>query len=73
MVQISLSNIIEWVDVHDYHNIISGKAKKRTVHHDRDDQLSLEKGKQREFFSFFFSLISLIADGPHHYIPACGH
>ena len=26
------------------------------------------------FFSFFlFSLISLIADGPHHYHPACGH
>ena len=24
-------------------------------------------------FSFFFSLISLIADGPHHYHPACGH
>ena len=24
------------------------------------------------FFSFF-SLISLIADGPHHYHPACGH
>ena len=25
------------------------------------------------FSSFFFSLISLIADGPHHYHPACGH
>ena len=25
------------------------------------------------FFFFFFSLISLIADGPHHYHPACGH
>ena len=25
------------------------------------------------FFSSFFSLISLIADGPHHYHPACGH
>ena len=24
-------------------------------------------------FSFFFSFISLIADGPHHYHPACGH
>ena len=24
-------------------------------------------------FFFFFSLISLIADGPHHYHPACGH
>ena len=22
---------------------------------------------------FFLSLISLIADGPHHYHPACGH
>ena len=22
---------------------------------------------------FFFSFISLIADGPHHYHPACGH
>ena len=25
------------------------------------------------FFSFFFPLISLKADGPHHYHPACGH
>ena len=25
------------------------------------------------FFFFFFYLISLIADGPHHYHPACGH
>ena len=25
------------------------------------------------FFSFLFSLISLIADGPHHYHPACGY
>ena len=25
------------------------------------------------FFSFSFSFILLIADGPHHYHPACGH
>ena len=25
------------------------------------------------FFFFFFSLISLIADRPHDYHPACGH
>ena len=25
------------------------------------------------FFFFFFSFISFIADGPHHYHPACGH
>ena len=25
------------------------------------------------FFFFFFFFISLIADGPHHYHPACGH
>ena len=25
------------------------------------------------YFFFFFSFISLIADGPHHYHPACGH
>ena len=25
------------------------------------------------FFLFFFSFIPLIADGPHHYHPACGH
>ena len=24
-------------------------------------------------FFFLFSFISLIADGPHHYHPACGH
>ena len=27
----------------------------------------------RDFFFFFFSLISLTADEPHHYHPACGH
>ena len=26
-----------------------------------------------EIIDFFFSFISLIADGPHHYHPACGH
>ena len=25
------------------------------------------------FYFFFSTLISLIADGPHHYHPACGH
>ena len=25
------------------------------------------------FFFVFVSLVSLIADGPHHYHPACGH
>ena len=25
------------------------------------------------FFFFFFFFISFIADGPHHYHPACGH
>ena len=25
------------------------------------------------YFFFFFSFISLIADGPRHYHPACGH
>ena len=25
------------------------------------------------YFFFLFSFISLIADGPHHYHPACGH
>ena len=25
------------------------------------------------FFFFSLSLIPLIADGPHHYHPACGH
>ena len=28
---------------------------------------------QGSCFSFSFYLISLIADGPHHYHPACGH
>ena len=27
----------------------------------------------RYLFLFLFSFISLIADGPHHYHPACGH
>ena len=29
--------------------------------------------RTRLFFFFFFFFISLIADGPHHYHPACGH
>ena len=29
--------------------------------------------RRRPFFFFFFFFISLIADGPHHYHPACGH
>ena len=29
--------------------------------------------KFQTFFFLFFSLISFIADGPHHYHPACGH
>ena len=33
---------------------------------------SLQNPLPNSFF-FFFSLISLIADGPHHYHPACGH
>ena len=33
---------------------------------------SCESAQQNHFF-FFFSLISFIADGPHHYRPACGH
>ena len=35
---------------------------------------SMTKGSYAAFsFLFFFSLISLIANGPHHYHPACGH
>ena len=34
-----------------------------------DDQRS----QQFFYFIFIFSFISLIADGPHHYHPACGH
>ena len=30
-------------------------------------------GVRYTLFFFFFSLISLITDGPHHYHPACGH
>ena len=30
-------------------------------------------GAEMHFFFLFFSFISLIADGPHHYHPACGH
>ena len=29
--------------------------------------------RQHSFFLFSFSFISLIADEPHHYHPACGH
>ena len=31
------------------------------------------QGLHHHFFFFFSSFISLIADGPHHYHPACGH
>ena len=37
--------------------------------HQRQDNVF---GNELLFF-LFFSLISLIADGPHHYHPACGH
>ena len=29
--------------------------------------------KTKPLFLFSFSFVSLIADGPHHYHPACGH
>ena len=38
----------------------------------RNYQLSPTR-RARTFFLFSFSFISLIADGPHHYHPACGH
>ena len=32
------------------------------------------RNNEERFWAFFFPpLISLIADGPHHYNPACGH
>ena len=31
------------------------------------------RGQLAFFFLLFFSFISHIADGPHHYHPACGH
>ena len=34
---------------------------------------SVSRANSSGFFFFFFSFISLIADGPHHYHPACGH
>ena len=33
----------------------------------------MRKTKEVITFFFFFFFISLIADGPHHYHPACGH
>ena len=35
------------------------------------DLLAFESERRANVFFFFF--ISLIADGPHHYHPACGH
>ena len=35
--------------------------------------IKVQQGVLPFFLFFFFSLISLIADGPHHYHPACGH
>ena len=32
-----------------------------------------KKNMEGNYFFYFFYLISLIADGPHHYHPACGH
>ena len=31
------------------------------------------QNKKVSLYFFFFSFISLIVDGPHHYHPACGH
>ena len=49
-----------------------------------EKQITFYKGKRHNrmhpghlaflfLFLFLFSFISLIADGPHHYHPACGH
>ena len=47
-----------------------GRAGERgPVGKEKEDEL--ENGVH--FFFFSFSLISLIADGPHHCHPACGH
>ena len=40
---------------------------------DGADYIINTQPKRVSFFSSPFSLISLIADGPHHYHPACGH
>ena len=37
------------------------------------EQLLSSDLTEPSFFFFFSSFISLIADGPHHYHPACGH
>ena len=56
------------------------KVESQCVRHEEGMPLQ-DKGRIRErwvrfftslFFSFF-PLVSLIADGPHHYHPACGH
>ena len=51
---------LDYYSVHNRHSQQANCAQK-TLH------------DQPLFFSFFFSFISLIADGPHHYHPACGH
>ena len=35
--------------------------------------MRMKGANDRRCTFFFLSLISLIADGPHHYHPACGH
>ena len=36
-------------------------------------RVRMDDGELSDFLSFSFSLISLIADRPHHYHPAYGH
>ena len=52
------------------------KKKRHQLLHAGNSTTETDKKKDNScyvlFFSFF-SFISLIADGPHHYHPACGH
>ena len=55
-------------------NVVSGTNLCRRYRVSKHIYSKYCRSKSRgHLFFFYFSFISLIADGPHHYHPACGH
>ena len=52
---------------------IAGQIQHLAVHSFRHTPAQIDAPWRLEADFFFFFFISLIADGPHHYHPACGH
>ena len=64
---LAFENLATWRRMNGFDRVVEGEE--NWFHGHRLLPLTPE---QYTFFFFFLSLISLIADGPHHYYPACG-